>query len=78
MIKKYEVQVPEYVTTEILERIKEMMEQGQIHPRHHLCDLTVEIAAGAPMKEALEQMVRRTTLKATNSIYQQLFPQYKK
>ena len=78
MVKKYKVQVPEYVTPTILERIKEMMEQGKIHPRHHLCDMTAEMAAGAPMKEALEHMVRRTTLKENYSIYQQLFPQYNK
>ena len=71
-------EVPEYVTSTMLECIKEMMEQGQIHPRHHLCDMTAEIAAGAPKKEALEQMVRRTVLKATESIYQRLFPQYNK
>lgn len=73
MVKEYEVQVPEYVTPNILERIKEMMEEGKIHPRHHLCDMTAEIAAGAPKKAALEHMVRRTILKATDSIYQRLF-----
>ncbi len=72
MVKEYEMQVPGYVTPIILERIKEMMMQGRIHPRHHLCDMTAEIAAGAPKKAALEQMVRRTVLKETDSIYQKL------
>jgi N-methylhydantoinase B/oxoprolinase/acetone carboxylase alpha subunit len=76
MVKKNNVEVPEYVTLEMLERIKEMMAKGQIHPRHHLCDMTAEIAAGAPMKDALEYMVKRSALKATESIYRQLFPQY--
>lgn len=75
MPKKYELQLPEYVTPEILEHIKVIMQEGKIHPRHHLCDMTAEIAAGAPTKEALENMVRRTALNATDSIYQQLFPQ---
>ena len=80
MVKRYEVQVPEYVTPIMLERIKEMMERGYIHPRHYSCDMTAEMAAGAPMRNALEEMVRRNGLKATNpkvvdSIYQKLFPQ---
>lgn len=76
MVKEYKVQVPEYVTPEMLDRIKEMMEQGKIHPRHHSCDMTAEIAAGAPMAKALEQMVRRASREATDySIYQRLFPQ---
>lgn len=75
MVKEYEVQVPEYVTPSILNRIKEMMTQGRIHPRHHLCDMTAEIAAGAPKKAALEYMIRRTLLKETDSIYQKLFTQ---
>ena len=58
-----------------LNSYRAMMEKEQIHPRHHLCDMTAEIAAGAPPKEALEQMVRRTDLKETYSIYQLLFPQ---
>ena len=75
MVKDYGVQLPEYVTPTILECIKEMMAQDQIHPRHHLCDMTAEIAAGAPLKQALEEMIRRTGLNATSSIYQQIFPQ---
>ena len=71
------VRVPEYITPVILERIAAIMEEGKIHPRHHVCDMTVELAAGAPRKEALEHMVRRTALNATDSIYQQLFPQYR-
>lgn len=77
MGKKYEVQVPEYVTPGMLENIRAMMEQGLIHPRSNSCDMTAEIAAGAPLKEALEEMVRRNERNDTLSIYQQLFPQYK-
>ncbi|MDP3699111.1 MAG: tetratricopeptide repeat protein [Nanoarchaeota archaeon] len=73
MVKEYRIQVPEYVTPSMLDRIKKMMAKGRIHPTHQLCDMTAEIAAGAPMKEALEQMVRRTVLKETDSIYQKLF-----
>ena len=80
MAKRYEVQVPEYITPIMLERIKEMMERGDIHPRHYSCDMTAEMAAGAPMGKALEEMVRRNGLKANDpkvadSIYQKLFPQ---
>ena len=75
MTKKYEVQLPEYVTPSILNNIMVMMEQGRIHPKSHACDMTAEIAAGAPLKEALEQMVRRNALDETASIYQKLFPQ---
>lgn len=70
------VVVPEYVTQKMLERIEGMIRQGEIHPRHHLCDMTAELAAGAPRTEALEQMIRRTALGQTDSIYQKLFLQY--
>ncbi|GEM_PF-4458225 len=69
--------LPHYVTSIILERIKVMMEDGKIHPQHHVCDMTVELAAGAPLKEALEEMVRRNERSETHSIYQELFPQTK-
>ena len=75
MEKEYEIELPEYVTTRILKRIRVMMEQGRIHPRNHSCDMTAEIAAGAPLREALEHMVRRAASNQTDSIYQQLFPQ---
>ena len=76
MVKKYEVQVPEYVTPSMLENIRVMMKDGKIHPRHHVCDMTLELAAGAPLHEALEEMVRRNERNDTNSIYQKLFPQW--
>lgn len=77
MVKKYEVQVPEYITSSMLKRIKEMMERGEIHPRHHLCDMTLERAAGAPPEKAVEEMVRRNDRNETYSIYRRLFPQRK-
>ena len=75
MENRYVAQVPEYVTSDILERIKVMMADGKINPRHYLCDMTAEIAAGAPPKEVIEQMIRRNACGKTYSIYQRLFPQ---
>ncbi len=76
-ILRISVRVPQYITPAILERITTLMEEGKIHPRHHVCDMTVELAAGAPLKEALEEMVRRNERNDTLSIYQRLFPQYR-
>ncbi len=60
---------PAYITQEIEERIAEMIEKGAIHPYHPACDFTVEVAAGADLKRAIRNWVRRDNTGRTYSVY---------
>ncbi len=69
-----EVEIPSYVTDDVLGRIKEMIGNGEIHPKHYACDMTAEMAAGAPVGEVILNASRRKSLGDKGSIYRKLFP----
>ena len=50
---------PRYVTPIMLECIGKMIKRGDINPRHYMCDLTAELAAGATLKDATIESARR-------------------
>ncbi|HLD78975.1 MAG TPA: hypothetical protein VJA18_00270 [Candidatus Nanoarchaeia archaeon] len=72
---EYEIQTPKYVTPEILKGIENLMVEGQMHPRCPVGDMTVEVAAGVEPRDAVDEMIKRTSRDETTSIYQKLFPQ---
>ena len=72
---EYEIKTPNHVTPEILGGIQTLMAEGQIHPRCPVGDMTVEVAAGAELSDAVRVMAERVKRNDTTSIYQQLFPQ---
>lgn len=69
MTQKQQPLIPDYVTPEMEGRIREMIKGDDIHPRHHACDFTVEVAAGADLKEAIRNLVRRERDGAYDSLY---------
>ena len=69
-----DIPIPGYVTPEILDNIQSMIMRGEIHPRHYMCDMTAEIAAGAPVGQATINAARRKDSGDTGSIYDKLFP----
>lgn len=69
MTQKKQPQIPDYVTPEIEGRIREMIKRDDIHPRHHACDFTLEVAAGADLKAAIKRLVQRHRDGAYDSLY---------
>jgi len=55
----YDASVPDYVSSRVGRRITEIVAQGHINPRHPGCDFTAEVAAGAPLIEALTEFIIR-------------------
>ncbi len=58
-----------YITPGIENRIRDIINKDYIHPQHHACDFTVEVAAGADLKEAIRNLVRRDREGRYDSVY---------
>ena len=69
-----EYRVPEYLTPKQREKIRELIESGEIHPRNPACDFTLEVAVGVPIATAIKHLRRNPN---DNSLYNMLYIQGK-
>ncbi len=67
---RLEKEVPDYVSISTLDKIKEFVESGDIHPEHPGCDFVAELSCGAPFSAVHSRFVERGFSGDNYSVYE--------